>query len=460
MLEKLPPFTNTQILIEAKQEVPDIMREVLQAHQYFASDYDRIAAFFDTGSLLDFCKNLFQFCKLNIAYKIEKDSNQTTKSPAAILTTGEGDCKHYASFIAGNLQALERLTGEKINWCYRFASYSIWDNTPAHVFVVVKIDGKEYWIDPVLSSFNSRAVIPVSYIDQKVKNKKMSLSRISGLGFLQIEDSPLLSGQIQQMPVAYADDYLQTNAATQIVNLPEASISDPGADDIPPEIENMIQMLLYYGIIDSNMTIHNDIFISKMEQLEPEDAAELADAYGQFIEKSQTVGNIFKDIWNFTKQVVGAPARGAYLSLVSLNVFGFATKLNKCITLADGSKDQAGIDKLQDVWHDKLRGDTNILLRAIKNGAPKKQILGIGVVAAAAPAWVAAATAIIAALAPVITGILKSKQDAGYSNISAADFAYMNGSSSSSLTDQLKKYAPIILIGGVALYLYLDKKKK
>src|SRR5690242_11156097 len=108
LLENLPPFTNRQILIEAKQDVPDIMREVLEAHKYFANDYDRIAQFFDTGSLLDFCKNLFDFCKSNIYYKIEKDDNQTTKSPAAILTTGEGDCKHYASFIAGNLQALER----------------------------------------------------------------------------------------------------------------------------------------------------------------------------------------------------------------------------------------------------------------------------------------------------------------------------------------------------------------
>lgn len=461
LLENLPPFTNRQILIEAKQDVPDIMREVLEAHKYFANDYDRIAEFFDTGSLLDFCKNLFDFCKSNIYYKIEKDDNQTTKSPAAILTTGEGDCKHYASFIAGNLQALERLTGQKINWCYRFASYSIWDSTPAHVFVVVKIDGKEYWIDPVLNSFNSRSVIPVSYIDQKVKNKKMSLSRISGLGYLDFQELPPLASDVQQLPIDYGTEYLQTNAITQLINLPENVISDSGAEPLAPETENIIQMLLYYGIIDENMKINNDVFITKMEILDPSDAADLANAYGEFIDKAQTVGNIFSDIWNGVKQVVGAPARGAYLSLVSLNVFGFATKLNKCITKADGSVDQDGIDKLQGVWHGKLRGDTNILLRAIRNGAVKKQILGIGVVQAAAPAWLTVAAAIIAAMAPIITGILKSKQDAGYPNITASDFSNMTGNlSSGSLTDQLKKYAPFILIGGAALYLYLDKKKK
>jgi hypothetical protein len=460
LLQHLPPFTNKQILIEAKQEVPDIMREVIEAHKYFANDYDLIAEFFDTGSILDFCKNLFDFCKSNIYYKVEKEEKQTTKSPAAILTTGEGDCKHYAGFIAGNLQALERITGEKINWCYRFASYSMWDSTPAHVFVVCKIDGKDYWIDPVLNSFNSRSIVPVSFVDEKVKNKKMSLTRLSGLGFMQVDD---LQQNASMLPILYSDDYLQTNAVTQTINIPENIMSDPGAEPLDPELENNIKMLLYYGIIDANMNISNDVFVQKMSTLDEEDANDLGNAYGDFLQRAKTVGNIFGDIWNSVKQIAGAPERGAYLSLVSLNVFGMATKLNKCITKADGSTDQAGIDKLQGVWHGKLMGDTNILLRAIRNGAAKKAILGIniiGVAAAVAPAWIAAATAIIAAMAPIISSVLKAKQNEGYPNITASDFSNLSMSTSSSLTDQLKKYAPFILIGGVGLYLYLDRKKK
>lgn len=191
LLAVLPPFNNRSILIESAQDVPDIMREVVSAHEHFARDYDTIWKFFYNTDLLTTCQNLFNFCKRNIRYVVESENSQTTKSPSAILSTGEGDCKHFAGFIAGILSAIERGTGQKINWRYRFASYDWFDTQPGHVFVVVSTGGHEYWIDPVLNYFDEKYE-PVYITDKKIKN--MPLYRMSGfphndnnLGFIDPE---------------------------------------------------------------------------------------------------------------------------------------------------------------------------------------------------------------------------------------------------------------------------------
>lgn len=179
LLGVLPPFTNEMVLIESVQEVPDIIREVVDSHKYFSGDYDHIWEFFHTGSIEQTCRKLFEFCKDNIAYVVESESRQTTKSPAAMLGLGHGDCKHYAGFIAGVLSAIARNTGEKINWAYRFASYDHFNDDPGHVFVVVIDKKNSWWVDPVLSSFDER-LEPTFFIDKKISD--MPLYRVSGIG--------------------------------------------------------------------------------------------------------------------------------------------------------------------------------------------------------------------------------------------------------------------------------------
>lgn len=178
LLAYLPPFNNRLVLIEPAQDVSDIVKEVGRAHKYFASDYDTIYQFFDKGSLRDICKALFDFCKENVAYVVEGEKQQTTKSPAAILAQGFGDCKHYAGFIAGVLSAISRNTGKKIGWVYRFASYSILNPDPGHVYVVVTDRGNEISIDPVLKKFNE-PLQPQYIVDKKIKD--MPLYSMSGV---------------------------------------------------------------------------------------------------------------------------------------------------------------------------------------------------------------------------------------------------------------------------------------
>lgn len=154
LLKRLPPYRDEWIVINKSQSVPDIIREVCDAHRSFTGLYDRIWMYFDEPTTEEICNKLVRFCKANIHYREESDKSQTTAIPQGLLTRGYGDCKHYASFCGGVLGAINRATGKHINWHYRFASYRLTRRTPYHVFVVVQKDGEEIWLDPTPGSDN------------------------------------------------------------------------------------------------------------------------------------------------------------------------------------------------------------------------------------------------------------------------------------------------------------------
>lgn len=179
LLQQLPAFQGREELIAKNQGVYDIMKEIGTSHQLFAADYERIAKFFDTGETVTTCNKIFKYCKANIAYKVESEYKQSTRSPAAIISMASGDCKHYSQLIAGILDAITRTTGRRIAWEYRYSSYKILDPIPHHVFVVVKLDENEIWIDPVLKVFNEKKLYTHA-VSKKVNT--MPLVRMSGTG--------------------------------------------------------------------------------------------------------------------------------------------------------------------------------------------------------------------------------------------------------------------------------------
>ena len=191
LLSRLPPFQGNRNVVTEKQSVGRIMKEIVRAHKDYEKDYDRIAEYFIKADSLATEKLLFDFCKDELDYNIETDQDQTVRSPTAILVLNEMrgvDCKHLASFIGGVLSAINRTGENYFDWYYRFASYSIQDSVPEHVFIVVKDQGTEIWIDPVLESFDQRTPYPI-YI-QDIKPEEMALTRISGVGRKRVGDLP------------------------------------------------------------------------------------------------------------------------------------------------------------------------------------------------------------------------------------------------------------------------------
>lgn len=179
---KLTPFSNSQRMLVPDQQVSDIIGGMLDAHIKYAPEYNKIATSFAGRDVKSTARNIYDFLKKNVNYVIEPDDKQMLKSPSAILYTGKSsgsDCKNYALFTAGILDALNR-SGFPIKWTFRFASYRMFDKMPHHTFVVINPDtNNEIWIDPVLNSFNQKKQYYYK-LDKKPKN--MALISLSGIG--------------------------------------------------------------------------------------------------------------------------------------------------------------------------------------------------------------------------------------------------------------------------------------
>jgi hypothetical protein len=438
----LPEYEDRWVEITPDQTVKSIIREVINAHYEFTGHYDLIAPYFYADTTKQICANLYNFCKENLKYREEGDEDQTTAIPAGILIRGDStgvDCKHYASFCGGVLDAINRLYDKNIKWCYRFASYRVFDKEPHHVFIVVNDNGGEIWIDPTPGA-DGRS--PIWYEDHKIK-KSMALRRnIAGVDDVALSVKNITEEQIQGA-------------------LEEAGVVDIDADsNLSSEDFTAISTLLNFNVIDQ----YGNVSMVRMDELEgllsADDYSNILDAYNYFLGRAQ-VGSFFGDIWRGVKVVAGSVPRNAYLSLVALNVFGMASKGLKILEYPDTKTE------LLDKWY-SLGGSKSALEGTIRSGAKKKAILGsldmnsIGfppAAPAAAPAWLAIAAPILAVLVPLMSSLLKKKN-------AYDEFAYLDGQipaqyggSSGSIMDFFKNN-PIVVIGGAALLAFILLKDK
>jgi hypothetical protein len=172
-----PPL---KVLVD-DQDVDDIIDAIIQKHVECEAAYDQIYTCFDgQGDWVDVASRIFNFLKRECVYQVEDEEFQYVSSPQVLLKRGTCDCKGYALFTAGIIDAMCR-AGDKVDWTYRFASYSILNRVPGHVFVVLwPGSGRELWIDPVLPKLNTRWPRPVYHSDYVPARKSKALGRIPG----------------------------------------------------------------------------------------------------------------------------------------------------------------------------------------------------------------------------------------------------------------------------------------
>lgn len=178
LLSVLPPYSDKWVLIKEDQDVKDIIKSMLQSHKDFAGYYDKIAGFFESDCPEQLGEDLYQFCKANIEYREESVEQQTTALPTGILTRGYGDCKHYASFCGGILDAINRARGLGLKWNYCFASYRLDERTPYHVFIVLEGEDGPIWIDPTPGAAEKT---PVWVVNKTVKAAVGSMALIKNI---------------------------------------------------------------------------------------------------------------------------------------------------------------------------------------------------------------------------------------------------------------------------------------
>jgi len=179
LLEKLPPFMNNKKVIMQNQNVGDIINGILNTHEQYKSQYDKISTFFLGSDLNSTCYNIWSFLKQNVPYKIESDNMQTLRSPASIVSGVPADCKTYSLFSMGIADSLRRKGLIDCKLAFRFAGYNDFSNNLEHVFCVINPKtNNEIWCDAVLPNFNQKKQPSIF----KDKNINMSLVALSGIG--------------------------------------------------------------------------------------------------------------------------------------------------------------------------------------------------------------------------------------------------------------------------------------
>lgn len=180
LIGKVSPFLGKKEIVVANQDTVDIIDALIKNHYKYSNEYDKIFRYFDGGNVEETAFNVWNFLKEEFKYNIEPEEMQILRSPAALLASNIVgiDCKGYATFANGIMDAYRRNTGKNFDVYYRFASYDPFDNTPQHVFAVVEEKGIEYWIDPVLDQFDEKKQ-PYFYKDKKIK--KMALVAMNGI---------------------------------------------------------------------------------------------------------------------------------------------------------------------------------------------------------------------------------------------------------------------------------------
>jgi len=182
LLNYLPQYQGKEKILKDQQNTDDIINEILKGHNQYSSQYKNISSFFIGSTPKKTLNNIWEFLKKEVKYKVEPESKQTIKSPAAIIATGKttgSDCKNLSLFTAGCLQSINQSGSQKIPFCFRFTGYKFFDTNPQHVFIVAYPGtDHEIWCDAVLNKFDYKKPYTIK-IDKKPKNM---LVGISGIG--------------------------------------------------------------------------------------------------------------------------------------------------------------------------------------------------------------------------------------------------------------------------------------
>lgn len=162
----LPPPVYRSKLISGWQNTSDIVRAISNQHKTNLSEANKIKHLFCGSNERETARNIFDFLKNEISYRIEPAEKQTTKSLSRFVADGYGDCKHFALFTNTILQQC----GYKP--IYRFAGYR---NNKDLQHVYSYLPKSDTVIDAVLPSFDTEKKPTIK------KDITMSLYQLSGV---------------------------------------------------------------------------------------------------------------------------------------------------------------------------------------------------------------------------------------------------------------------------------------
>jgi len=166
ILKLLPAPTYKAKLISGWQNTNDIVKAIQVQHNENLLAANKIKNLFCDNDERTTARNIFNFLKNEIEYRVEPAERQTTKSLQRFVADGYGDCKHFALFANTILQQC----GFKP--LYRFAGYRDRQNVQ-HVYTYLPKSNTV--LDAVLPSFDTEKTSTIK------KDYNMSLYKLSGV---------------------------------------------------------------------------------------------------------------------------------------------------------------------------------------------------------------------------------------------------------------------------------------
>jgi hypothetical protein len=258
LLEKMssvsaPPL---KVLVD-DQDVDDIIDAIIQKHKECEAAYDQIYNCFNAdGDWRYVASRIFSFLKREVVYQVEDEDYQFVSSPQVLMQKGVCDCKGYALFAAGVIDAMLR-AGEKVDWTYRFASYNLLNRTPGHVFVVLwPGSADELWIDPVLSKLNQRWPRPTYSTDYIPARKSKALGKVSGggraIGITTAEQN-LLDAALEYSDGSY--NGVQQSISSNTLNTISKAVLLTASAAIPVVGEALAVITAIAAVIENNFPV-------------------------------------------------------------------------------------------------------------------------------------------------------------------------------------------------------------
>ena len=150
----LPSAENKAVLITDWQNSTDLIKAMASCHKANLPYAKKIAYLFKGSSDLETCRNVWDFLRYEVPYKIESGDSQKVKTLPRFLSDSKpsvngdpvgNDCKMYAVFTNVVLNTLG-IPSE-----YRFVSYK--GKQPTHTYAVVP--SMNLVIDAVLPNFDA-----------------------------------------------------------------------------------------------------------------------------------------------------------------------------------------------------------------------------------------------------------------------------------------------------------------
>jgi hypothetical protein len=258
------PNGTTSVVVNM-HNTSDIINQMQKAHYDNSAFAKKIAYKFKGSTVKQTCRNIFNWLKENIEYRIEPAHLQTTKSLQRLVSDGYGDCKHYSGFFAAILSALN------IKHHYRFTSYNN-STTPTHVYVVAYDENNQpIYCDAVLEVFNTQK----NFTHKIDKNMLAHLGSIDAIGKPKAQRQAAKAARVEKREIRKEN---RPAIIKKVVAAPKKAIK--------------------------------------------------AVAKGTTV-AAKKVAQAAAKVPAGAKKVSIAPARAAFLALVLLNLRGFATKLSK-----------------------------------------------------------------------------------------------------------------------------------